>query len=703
MADRVGSLPEHLQLKILAMLAPPPGAPVSSTQRSRATAAEAPPAPIAADALERYSAWAHGLAARLVAHGIAWQDDVLPKNAAPSVLAAAQALPEDALAPAGMSASVARWRDASVRGDKIGWVPLAPAAAGTSTFGGLHAAAGWGELRAALSHIVNALNHSAAGRAEAEMLRLPEKVMLAHYPEGARYVRHSDVSAVMSHRRVTAIFYLNPDWEPSHGGELVLYPFADSASTTADPAAAVWSTTQPVDDQGNVVVAPRLGRLLLFDSHVEHEVCVTHRPRWAITAWLSIDRSSESESAVSSSAVSSSAVSSSAVSNSAVSSGAVSSGAVSSGAVPSGATASSADAATAGPTAPPSAPLPADEPVAVDARDAATVAPASQAAASASALTTTTLPDTARPLSRRIDCMPQHVACKLPRIFVSIASYRDPEAPHTLHNLFAQAAAPSRVIAGVCFQCSLEGDEDADCLDLSALRPEWMANVRELRVPWREARGPVWARFLIQTKLLGDEEYLLQIDSHTRFVPSWDAKLLAMLGRCPSPKPILTTYPLPYEGEGTAATLSRETRLTLLCTRSSAVRTEVAEGAQDGADCAQDGADVAEGAQSSADVAEGAQDSAMGAQYGADGAQDGAKGAQSSADGAFGADGMLRFRARLLEKAPTSPLPTAFWAAGFSFSSAALAREVPYDPYLPFLFFGEEIDVAVRLRALEGL
>ena len=281
--------------------------------------------------------------------------------------------------------------------------------------------------------------------------------------------------------------------------------------------------------------------------------------------------------------------------------------------------------------------------------------------------------------------MPQHVACKLPRIFVSIASYRDPEAPHTLHNLFAQAAAPSRVFAGVCFQCSLEGDEDADCLDLSALRPEWMANVRELRVPWREARGPVWARFLIQTKLLGDEEYLLQIDSHTRFVPSWDAKLLAMLGRCPSPKPILTTYPLPYEGEGTAATLSRETRLTLLCTRTSAVRTEVAEGAQDGVDGAQDGADVAEGAQSSAEVAEGAQDSAMSVQYGADGAQDGAKGAQSSADGAFGADGMLRFRARLLEKAPTSPLPTAFWAAGFSFSSAALAREVPYDPYLPYL------------------
>ena len=39
----------------------------------------------------------------------------------------------------------------------------------------------------------------------------------------------------------------------------------------------------------------------------------------------------------------------------------------------------------------------------------------------------------------------------------------------------------------------------------------------------------------------------------------------------------------------------------------------------------------------------------------------------------------------------------AFWAAGFSFSRAALLKEVPYDPHLPFLFFGEEISYALRL------
>ena len=39
----------------------------------------------------------------------------------------------------------------------------------------------------------------------------------------------------------------------------------------------------------------------------------------------------------------------------------------------------------------------------------------------------------------------------------------------------------------------------------------------------------------------------------------------------------------------------------------------------------------------------------------------------------------------------------AFWAAGFSFSRAALLKEVPYDPHLPFLFFGEEISMVLRM------
>ena len=251
MAQHVQSLPESVQLKIISLLTE-----------------SAPAASSTADArLEgSYRAWAHGLAARLAAHRVAWQDDMLPTGAASSLLGAAEELPADALAPAGMSASVARWRDESVRGDRIGWVPLEPSSgSGDSPFGALHATSGWSELRAALSDVVAALNHEAAVRPGGERLRLPEKLMLAHYPRGGRYVRHSDVSAATSHRRVTVIVYLNPEWDPPRGGQLRLFLPPHSSGRCA----ALCSS--PSEGETATVVAPLLGRLLLFDSTLEHE------------------------------------------------------------------------------------------------------------------------------------------------------------------------------------------------------------------------------------------------------------------------------------------------------------------------------------------------------------------------------------------------------------------------------------------------
>ena len=43
------------------------------------------------------------------------------------------------------------------------------------------------------------------------------------------------------------------------------------------------------------------------------------------------------------------------------------------------------------------------------------------------------------------------------------------------------------------------------------------------------------------------------------------------------------------------------------------------------------------------------------------------------------------------------PINSVFWAAGFSFSRSALMYEVPYRP-LPFLFFGEEQYMALRMH-----
>ena len=69
------------------------------------------------------------------------------------------------------------------------------------------------------------------------------------------------------------------------------------------------------------------------------------------------------------------------------------------------------------------------------------------------------------------------------RIFISIASYRDPETPATLRDLFAKAAHPERIFAGVLWQ-AVPGEDDA-CMELPADIPT--ANVRSIQVRSRES------------------------------------------------------------------------------------------------------------------------------------------------------------------------------------------------------------------------
>ena len=122
-------------------------------------------------------------------------------------------------------------------------------------------------------------------------------------------------------------------------------------------------------------------------------------------------------------------------------------------------------------------------------------------------------------------------------IFVSVASYRDGECTATVTDLFAKAAHPDRVYVGVCEQNSPAGEE-------VCLRPDFEhhARVRRISLPHGEALGPTYARYLCATLYRG-ETYFLQIDSHTRFAQDWDAKMVAELARCPSPKALLSHYP----------------------------------------------------------------------------------------------------------------------------------------------------------------
>lgn len=88
---------------------------------------------------------------------------------------------------------------------------------------------------------------------------------LAHYPPGAFYRKHLDAFKGRSNRILTTVFYLNPDWQETDGGQLVIY-----------------------GEHGDVLeqVLPEAGKLVLFLSDVfVHEVLAGQRDRFSITGW----------------------------------------------------------------------------------------------------------------------------------------------------------------------------------------------------------------------------------------------------------------------------------------------------------------------------------------------------------------------------------------------------------------------------------
>jgi [Skp1-protein]-hydroxyproline N-acetylglucosaminyltransferase len=62
----------------------------------------------------------------------------------------------------------------------------------------------------------------------------------------------------------------------------------------------------------------------------------------------------------------------------------------------------------------------------------------------------------------------------------------------------------------------------------------------------------------------------------------------------------------------------------------------------------------------------------------------------------FDEHGILRQTGRLCKAVQDAPLSSPLWASGFSFSRSCMIEEVPYDPHLRHLFFGEEISMVAR-------
>lgn len=118
------------------------------------------------------------------------------------------------------------------------------------------------------------------------------------------------------------------------------------------------------------------------------------------------------------------------------------------------------------------------------------------------------------------------------KIFVQIASYRDPELLPTIRDCIAKAARPDMLTFGICWQ-----RDEKESLEEFAKDPRFSV----IDIPWVESKGLCWARSLIQP-LWKDEQYTLQLDSHHRFLQNWDEELIEMMKLTESPKPIVGSY-----------------------------------------------------------------------------------------------------------------------------------------------------------------
>lgn len=133
----------------------------------------------------------------------------------------------------------------AIRGDRIRWLTMAAGDAER-------------ELLARFESLRIALNREL-------MLGLADlECHYAIYDGGARYARHLDRSPKGAERVVSVVLYLNEDWAPGDGGELLI----------ATPG-------------GDVRVEPRGGTLVAFLSQrFKHEVLPAARTRRSLTGWF---------------------------------------------------------------------------------------------------------------------------------------------------------------------------------------------------------------------------------------------------------------------------------------------------------------------------------------------------------------------------------------------------------------------------------
>eukprot|EP01084_Bolivina_argentea_P300687 518556_1 len=228
-------------------------------------------------------------------------------------------------------------------------------------------------------------------------------------------------------------------------------------------------------------------------------------------------------------------------------------------------------------------------------------------------------------------------------IFVALASYRDNECVNTIINAFETAMYPDRIRFGIFQQHNIT---DGDCTDYDKLincdhrygiiHPLcgrfWQIQID--RIDFKDAKGPMYGRYRAEL-FYSNEDYAMQIDAHTRFVPLWDNILIDMFKRVNNDHAVFTTYPKATDekSQNWLPPISKPiTPVVAIC------KTKLLDRSY-----------------------------------------------------------MFKHERGHFVHNPSRPVYTIFFAAGFSFAKGHKLKNVPSDPYLPYLFDGEEILMTIRL------
>jgi hypothetical protein len=130
-------------------------------------------------------------------------------------------------------------------------------------------------------------------------------------------------------------------------------------------------------------------------------------------------------------------------------------------------------------------------------------------------------------------------------IFISIASYQDPLLVSTIFSAYENAENKNDLIFSIC-------DQSDNAIKVNEIK--FSDQIHYDHVDPLFSKGPCWARHRAQS-FFNEEDFFLQVDSHTQFAPKWDSIFTEKLEEISAnqkideyfKKPIITSYPRSFK------------------------------------------------------------------------------------------------------------------------------------------------------------